>query len=119
MGVDLVEPQRLAERLEANPRLRDTLFRPGEIIYCDAQTAPIQHFAGRFCAKEAVMKALGSDGWDPLDVEVIEGGDRTELRLHDDLLQRSRDLGVEVTVSISHLPSMAVAVALARNVSSV
>jgi phosphopantetheinyl transferase (holo-ACP synthase) len=62
------------------------------------------------------MKALGVNGWDPLDVEVIKGGELTELRLHHDLLSRSRDLGVEVSVSISHLPSMAVAVALAKSV---
>ena len=119
VGVDLVEPNRLAARLEANPQLRDELFHPGEIRYCEAQAEPIEHLAGRFCAKEAVMKALGADRWDPLDVEVVQGGDVTELRLHDELLERSWELGVEVSISMSHLPSIAIAVALARSVGPV
>jgi holo-[acyl-carrier protein] synthase len=114
--VDLVEPDRLERRLKNNPRLRDTLFHPGEIEYCEAQPDPIQHLASRYCAKEAVMKALGADAWDPLDVEVVGGGEQTELRLHHDLLLRARQLRVEVTISMSHLPTMAIAVAMARAV---
>jgi holo-[acyl-carrier protein] synthase len=89
------------------------LFTPGEMEYCDSQSDPAEHLAARFCAKEAVVKALGLDGWDPVDIEVVGGGNNLELRLHGDTLRRAQDLGLHVTISMSHLPGMAVAVALA------
>jgi holo-[acyl-carrier protein] synthase len=113
VGIDLVEVGRLRERLERHPDLRGTLFTLGEQSYCQAQAKPDQHYAARFCAKEAVVKALGIDGFDPLDIEVIEGGATVRLALHGEALQRARELGVEVTVSLSHLLDVAAAVALA------
>ena len=113
IGVDLVEPDRLRDRLDRTAGLREMLFTPGEVEYCDAQPDPAEHLAARFCAKEAVVKALGLDGWDPVDIEVVGGGNSIELRLHGDVLRRAQDLRVRVTISMSHLPGMAVAVALA------
>ena len=60
VGIDLVEPSRLAERLERNPSLGMTLFTNRERGYCIAQHHPEQHLAARYCAKEAVIKALAS-----------------------------------------------------------
>jgi len=114
VGVDLVEPERLAERLDGNPALRTVLFRAGELTYCDSQNEPEQHLAARYCAKEAVKKALGLDAWDPLDIEVVGGGEPVGILLHDDAQRRATELGVQVAISMSHLPGMAVAVAMAR-----
>jgi holo-[acyl-carrier protein] synthase len=115
IGVDLVEPGRLADRLSRTPGLVTGLFREDEIAYCEAQIVPAEHFASRFCAKEAVKKALGLDAWDPRDIEIVGGGDAcVSVRLHDDARRRAADLGVELTISMSHLESVAVAVALAR-----
>jgi phosphopantethiene--protein transferase domain len=115
IGVDMVEPDRLGDRLARTPTLRKELFLSGELEYCDAQNDPTMHLAARFCAKEAVKKALGLDAWDPLDIEVVDGAERVHLRLHADALRRAEELGVEVTISLSHLPSMAIAVALAQS----
>jgi holo-[acyl-carrier protein] synthase len=114
IGIDLLEPERLRARLEADDELRAELFHAGELRYCEEQTAPYEHLAARFCAKEAVMKALGMDAWDPLDIEIVDGGERTRVRLHGEAARRAQALGVEVTVSLTHLPSVAGAVALAR-----
>jgi holo-[acyl-carrier protein] synthase len=75
----------------------------------------MESLAARFAAKEAVVKALGMDGFDPLDVEVVDGGEQCSLRLHGDVAERARALGVEVTISLSHLPNIAAAVAMATS----
>jgi holo-[acyl-carrier protein] synthase len=112
IGIDLVDPEVLADRLESNPELGDTLFRPRETAYAQSQRCPIQHLAARFAAKEAVVKALGVHGWDPLEVEVVEGGEDVSLRLHGDMKKRAVELGVEVTISMTHVDSLAGAVAM-------
>lgn len=114
VGIDLLEPGRLRERLERNPALREELFLAGELAYADVQHDPCKHLAARLTAKEAVVKALGIDGWDPLDIEVTGGGETVGLLLHGFVLARATELGVEVTISMSHLDSMAAAVAMAR-----
>ena len=112
VGIDMLEPDRLQQRLGRHPELRTELFTEGELIYCDAQAFPAQHLAARFCAKEAVVKALGMDGFDPRDVEILDGGPpRVELR--GDALRRATELDVEVAISLTHLVSLAAAVALA------
>ena len=113
VGIDLCEPERLRDRLARTPELEAELFHPGEIAYCNAQRFPSQHLAARFAAKEAVTKALGIDGFEPLDVEVLRGGESCEVRLHGMAAQRAQELGMCVTVSLTHLPTIAGAVALA------
>jgi len=114
IGIDLTDPPRLAERLTRTPALADDLFHDGERAYAAIQQNPIEHLAARFAAKEAVVKALGMDGFDPLDVEVLEGGERCGVRLHGAAAVRADELGVRVTISLTHLDGMAAAVALAR-----
>jgi holo-[acyl-carrier protein] synthase len=113
IGIDLSEPARLRERLSNRPDLAQELFWAGERSYCARQRNPEQHLAARFSAKEAVIKALGIDGFDPLDVEVIAGGESCDVRLHGVAARRARELGVRVTISLTHLEGMAGAVALA------
>lgn len=114
IGIDLFDPALLADRLDRNPELGKTLFRPGEVEYAQVQRHPIQHLAARFAAKEAVVKALGVLGWDPLDIEVVAGGEDVGLSLHGDMAERASELGVEVTISMTHLDSLVGAVAMAR-----
>lgn len=113
IGIDLVEPHRLEQRLARTPTLRETLFTPREIAYCRDQTSPVEHLAARLCAKEAVVKALGLAGWDPLDIELVGGGDRLTVVLKEGALQQAQNLEVIVTVSMTHLADVAGAVALA------
>jgi holo-[acyl-carrier protein] synthase len=113
VGVDLVEPGRLQQRMVAHPGLVDELFTVGEQHYCHEQSDPSQHFAARFCAKEAVVKALGVDGWDPLEVEIKPGDPAPLVQLHGDMAEHAVRLDVEISISLSHLPAMAIAVAIA------
>jgi len=54
------------------------------------------------------------DGFDPLDVEILNGGDDCGVALHGAVAERAELLGVNVTISLTHLESMAAAVAMAR-----
>ena len=76
-GIDLVHVPRLREVMEGNPVFEERVFTAGERAYCRAKADPYPHFAARFAAKEAVLKALrrgisaeGSDGR-LLEIEVV------------------------------------------------
>ena len=71
IGIDLLEIERLEHALERRPRLADRLFTDAEREYAAARGRPGQHLAARFCAKEAVAKALGLEAWSFRDVEVL------------------------------------------------
>lgn len=116
IGIDLVEPARLRDRLERTEGLDRTLFTDGELAYCGAQLVPSEHLAGRYSAKEAVVKALGIDGWDPLEIEIVGGGAEVGVLLHGEVAAVAADLGVSVSISMTHLGSVAAAVAMARPV---
>jgi len=61
VGVDLIEIARVRHALERHgSRFRDRCFTEAEQAYCESKPNPPQHYAGRFAAKEAVGKALGS-----------------------------------------------------------
>lgn len=114
IGIDIVEPGRLRDRLDRTPSLLAELFHPGEMAYCETQPSPIECLAGRFAAKEAVVKALGLDGFDPLDVEIVDGGEHCSVRLHGAAAERAEELGIVITISMSHVASAAVAIAQGR-----
>jgi holo-[acyl-carrier protein] synthase len=61
VGVDLIEIERVRSALERHGAgFRDRCFTADEQAYCESKANPAQHYAGRFAAKEAVGKALGS-----------------------------------------------------------
>jgi holo-[acyl-carrier protein] synthase len=114
IGLDLLEIERLERALARRPKLADRLFHPGELAYADRRGRPAQHLAARFCAKEAVSKALGMAVFAPLDVEVLGGGEDVALALHGAAQARAIELGVEVAISLTHTRGMAAAVAVLR-----
>jgi holo-[acyl-carrier protein] synthase len=114
VGIDLVVPEELKQRVERRPELALELFHPGELDYAARQVSPHEHLAARFAAKEAVVKALGLDGFDPLDIEIAGGAETTELRLHGEAARRADELAVELAISLSHVAGLAAAVAVAR-----
>ena len=105
IGIDLLEIERLERALERRPRLAERLFTERERAYAASRARPGQHLAARFCAKEAVAKALRLDAWSWQDIEVLEG---PELVLHGALSDH------DVEVSLTHSKGMAGAVAVVR-----
>jgi holo-[acyl-carrier protein] synthase len=113
IGLDLLEIDRLERALARRPRLAVRLFTDAEREYAASRARPGQHLAARFCAKEAVAKALGLEAWNFRDVEVLGGDGPPELRLHGSVAARAAELGVEVNVSLTHTQRDAGAVAIA------
>ena len=114
IGIDLIELERFERVLARTPRLRARLFTEQEVSYAETRARPQQHLAARFCAKEAVAKSLGLDGWSFRDIEVLAGTPPTVL-LRGRTERRARELGVDVVhVSLSHDRRTAAAVACAE-----
>jgi holo-[acyl-carrier protein] synthase len=114
IGLDLLEIDRLERALERRPALAERLFTPAERAYAAARPRPGRHLAARFCAKEAVAKALGLSGWDFRDVEVVATDGAPEVRLSGSAARRARELGVTPVVSLTHTDTTAGAAALLR-----
>jgi holo-[acyl-carrier protein] synthase len=114
IGLDLLEIERLEQALERRPGLAERLFTDGERAYAATQGRPAQHLAARFCAKEAVAKALGLVAWSFRDVEVVATAGPPEVRLSGRAAARASELGVSPVVSLTHTDTVAGAVALAR-----
>src|SRR3954466_2041967 len=100
----------MEQALERRPGLALRLFTDGERAYAARRARPGQHLAARFCAKEAVAKALRLEAWNPRDIEVVGEGAQTAMALHGALAA----LGVQVDVSMTHSKATAGAVALVR-----
>jgi holo-[acyl-carrier protein] synthase len=113
VGIDLLEIARLERALERTPRLAERLFTEGERAYAASRGRPGQHLAARFCAKEAVAKALDLRSWNFHEVEVLGTGGPPSVRLSGTAAARAAELGVEVEISLTHTGHEAAAVAIA------
>jgi holo-[acyl-carrier protein] synthase len=113
VGIDALEIERLERALERRPRLAERLFTDAERAYAAERARPGQHLAARFCAKEAVAKALGLEAWSFRDVEVVAGEGAPSVRLSGAAAARADALGVEVRVSLTHTRRDAAAIAIA------
>jgi holo-[acyl-carrier protein] synthase len=121
IGTDIIECTRIAGMMEKHGEtFLERVFTPGEIAYSRDKKMAYQHFAGRWAAKEAVLKTLGT-GWaqgvEWTDVEVVRSSAGVPtIRLHGKAAEFARQLGIsEVLISISHTKEYAVAFATAVN----
>jgi holo-[acyl-carrier protein] synthase len=108
VGLDLLEIDRLEQALERRPGLAERLFTDGERAYAAEKARPAQHLAARFCAKEAVAKALRLEAWSWQDIEVVGRDAGIAIALHG----RLAGLASEVEISMTHSRGMAGAVAV-------
>jgi holo-[acyl-carrier protein] synthase len=111
IGIDVLEVERLERALERRPALASRLFSDEERAYAAAHARPAVHLAARFCAKEAVAKALALEAWAFRDVEVVATGAAPEVRLSGAAAARADELGARPVVSLTHTRSTAAAVA--------
>jgi holo-[acyl-carrier protein] synthase len=109
LGIDMIEIERVERALERRPRLAERLFTRAELAYAGERARPGRHLAGRFAAKEAVIKALGQ-GVAPREIEV-ESGEPPRVRLHGRAAELAGD--TEVAISLTHSRHTAAAVAIA------
>lgn len=114
VGVDIVEISRIRAALERHaPGFRRRVYTEQEWRDCEGDYASL---AGRFAAKEAVMKALGRGGMAFREIEIVRTpSGKPEVRLFGRMRRRADGLGVNgIAISISHSRDNAVAVALAQ-----
>src|SRR5262249_10356196 len=114
LGVDLTDIPRLAALLERyGERFLRRVFTAGEIAYCTRRRNPVPHMAGRFAAKEAAMKALGTGhtrGVIWKDIEVIRTGGPPQLLLHGGAARRAEEMHVRRSLlTITHSDALAMA----------
>ena len=114
VGIDLLDVGRFERALERRPRLAERVFTDAEREYAAGRGRPALHLAARFCAKEAVAKALGLTGWSFRDVEVVATGAAPEVRLTGPVAERAAQLGGTIAISLTHTDDVAGAVAILR-----
>ena len=119
VGVDVVDVERMRFALERTPRIRQRLFTPDEIAYCEKFRFFDRHYAGRWAAKEAVTKALGCGliQWNGVEV-VRKPRQAPTVRITRRKIQRFADMvGIreeDLHLSITHSELSAVAVCVVR-----
>jgi holo-[acyl-carrier protein] synthase len=115
VGIDLVQISRIGEVIARwKGRFLDRIFTPAEQAYCFRHREPSPHFAARFAAKEAMVKALGWNRDDPFSWSEIEtvndASGRPHLQMSGQVRLVADRLGVaRVWVSLSHDHDYAVA----------
>ncbi len=120
IGTDITECLRIAQMIERHGELFvNRVYTPEETRYCQNRKQSTQHFTGRWAAKEAVMKALGTGwrrgiSWQDIEVRNEPGG-RPVVILRGGAREAARQLGIaNMLISISHCRSHAMACAIAE-----
>jgi holo-[acyl-carrier protein] synthase len=114
IGCDLLEVARMEQQLGRDDEFRRELFTVDEIRYCESKHVPAQHYAARFAAKEALLKALASDQpvgavWREVEVTHDAHG-KPQLILSGTLRELAEQRGVRrVHVTLSHTRELALA----------
>lgn len=118
-GIDLVDFPRIEEMIKRHDeRFLDKVFTPAEQAYAKANKNGTEKLAGRFAAKEAVLKLMGT-GWRGkiawTDIEVVNGPTgQPEVALCGEVKKIADKLGIEhISVSITHTANFAIASAVA------
>lgn len=114
-GIDLIEVNRVKKALDKwEDHFRKRVFTLEEVDYCNAHKNPYPHYAARFAAKEAVLKALGTGWrvgmrWVDIEVENTESG-APQIRLYNATKEVARTLEIDqISISFSHTRQHAVA----------
>jgi len=115
MGIDVAEVKRIREVFESQgKRFAKRVYTEAEAAYCEQFKNKYERYAGRFAAKEAAMKALGT-GWSRgvrwVDVEVVRArGGRPILELKGEARKVADRLGVKnIALSMTHTVEQAIA----------
>jgi holo-[acyl-carrier protein] synthase len=114
VGVDLIEIERIRRALaQHGDAFRERCFTDGERAYCDAKPNPPQHYAGRFAAKEAVGKALGSGVYFTWKEIEIGGRPKPGVHLTGRTAAWAEKVGAgRIELSMTHSRELAAAVAV-------
>jgi len=118
-GIDLVDFPRIEQMIERHgDRFVDRVFTAAEKQYAGSHRNSVEKYAGRFAAKEAILKLIGTGwrgriGW--TDIEVVnDPAGRPEVRLSGEVQQIAQRLRIrQISISITHTANFAIASAVA------
>lgn len=120
IGTDLVDVERLAEKMEKKTGFKELVFSAAEMEYCEARTFKYEHYAARFAAKESFLKAIGT-GWSKgtafNEIEIYNNAEgKPELRFLGTTAQTVTALKPgKIFISLSHTKTMATAIVIIEN----
>jgi len=115
LGTDIVEIFRMREAIDKwGDNFLSKIFTPREIKYSNSRRFSHQHFAARFAAKEAAVKAFGEPRRFPIkwtDIEVLNNKEgKPVVEFHNDALKLKKRKKVDdIVVSMSHSKNYAIA----------
>jgi len=116
-GIDIIEIERVAEKLSKNNGFKEKIFSVNEIRYCESTANAMQSFAARFSAKEAFLKATGngltlSYGLNEIEIVNEENGN-PKLLLHGNIKTiAQKNNWNRIHVSLSHSKETACAIVI-------
>jgi holo-[acyl-carrier protein] synthase len=114
IGTDIIEVQRVGAVVAKGPAFTDRIFTPLEVEYCESKRHKSQHYAARFAAKEAFMKALGTGwskgiGFNQIEVTHLESR-QPEIILHGKALEFVEEMEiVRIHLTLTHIKEYAIA----------
>lgn len=114
-GTDLAEVDRIRAAIERyGERFTQRIYTAAEIAYVECKANRYERYAGRFAAKEAGMKAIGTGWklgvrWQDFEVRNLPGG-RPTLRLHGEAARIAERIGVKnISLSLTHTAELGMA----------
>jgi holo-[acyl-carrier protein] synthase len=117
LGTDMIEVERVAAKIGKESGFRELVFSVKEIEYCESRANKFEHYAARFAAKEAFLKALGT-GWlkgtalNEIEITHDEKG-KPQLGLIGQTALSIAGSGIgKISVSLSHLRAIASAIVI-------
>jgi holo-[acyl-carrier protein] synthase len=116
IGIDMIEVQRVMDKVTKDNGFKEKVFSPGEIQFCSANR-PSENYAARFAAKEAFLKATGFGlllGNDLCNIEIVnDANGKPEINLLGAFKTHAENNGWnKIHVSLSHLQQVACAVVI-------
>ncbi|MEJ7644374.1 MAG: holo-ACP synthase [Chryseolinea sp.] len=117
VGIDIIEVQRVLEKISKPNGFREKIFSEEEITFCESNAVPGECYAARFAAKEAFLKATGFGlllGHDLADIVVLnDAAGKPSIALRGSFINEAiRNDWNKIHLSLSHLEAIACAVVI-------
>ena len=113
IGTDIVEIERIEKSINRTEKFLEKVFTQREVDYCNSKPNRYERYAGRFCAKEAVSKALGTGvrNFNLTDLEILNDELGKPIIYFNGQLE-NLEKEYEIHLSISHCKDYATATAI-------
>jgi holo-[acyl-carrier protein] synthase len=121
VGIDIIEVERVAEKISRENGFREKIFSKNEIEFCESKDLnKAQHYAARFSAKEAFLKATGmglllSYELNEIEVAMTDEG-KPEIQLRGSMATIIHQKGWKIHVSLSHIQTNACAIVVIETI---